>query len=270
MTMLQPTPAARFVRCLAIVVMAAGSSFLSLDMNNASAATLYSSPMTSPPLAAGNLVGQDGWTAHSGAGVIPIQVTSSGTLVDSDGGGTREDANVAITPITTGQTYYFGFDVSVNGPTGVDPTTVYFAHFKDTANDFTTRTFVTPFAGSDFTFGLSPSGSAPNVTWATGLSYGQTYRVVGSYANDTTLETRLWVDPVTELSTSIAATDSAAAAVSSFALRQASANNTQLITNLAVGTSFADVVNPVPEPSTLGILAAGFGLLAAARRRRAA
>ena len=235
----------------------------------ARAATLYSSPLTAPPLTAGNLVWQDGWAAHSGAGVIPIQVTSSGTLVDSNGGGTREDANVAITPIAAGQTYYFGFDVVVNGATGVDPTTVYFAHFKDTANDFTTRTFVTPFAGSDFPFALSPSSSTPSVSWATGLSYGQTYRVVGSYANDS-LETRLWVDPVTELSTSIAATDSAAAAVSSFALRQASANNTQLITNLAVGTSFADVVNPVPEPSMLGIAAAGFGLLAAARRRRAA
>lgn len=234
----------------------------------ARAASLYASSLTAPPLNAGNLVGQDGWAAHSGAGSVPIQVSNSGTLVDSNGGGAREDASVAFTPIATGQTYYFGFDVLVNGAAGVDPTTVYFAHFKDAGTDFTTRTFVTPFAGSDFTFGLSPSGSAPNVTWATGLSYGQTYRVVGSYANDT-FETRLWVDPVTELSTSIAATDSAAAAVSSFALRQASANNSQLITNLAVGTSFADVVNPVPEPSALGLAAAGFGLLAAARRRRA-
>ena len=157
----------------------------------------------------------------------------------------------------------------MNGATGVAPTNVYFAHFKDaaTGTDFTTRTFVTPFVGSDFTFGLSPSGSSPSVTWATGLSYGQSYRVVGSYVNDT-LETRLWVDPVTELSPSIVATDTAAAAVAAFGLRQATANSSQLITNLAVGTSFSDVINPVPEPTTLGLVAAGFGAMAAARRRR--
>lgn len=231
-----------------------------------SAATLYSSPMTAPPFTTGNLAGQDGWTAHSGTGV-PIQVGASGTVLDSTASGSREDANVAFTPIASGETYYFGFDVAVSGTSGVTPTNVYFAHFKDSAFDFTTRTFITAFGGADFTFGLSPAGSSPDVTWAAGLSYGQTYRVVGSYANDTQ-ETRLWVDPVTELSTSISALDSGVAAVEAFALRQATANTSQLITNLAVGTSFTDVVNPVPEPSSIALAGCGICLATAAYRRR--
>lgn len=235
-----------------------------LAMLRADAATLYSSPMTAPPLTAGNLVGQDGWTAHSGAGVVPIQVTAAGTLVDSNGGGTREDANVAFTPIAAGQTYYFGFDVAVNGGT----TQVYFAHFKDISTDFTTRTFVSPsLVGGDFVFGMSPAGSSPNVTWPSGQTFGQTYRLVGSYNADT-LECKLWVDPTSEASPSISAIDSAANAVSAFGLRQATADNTQLITNLAIGTSFSDVVNPVPEPSTFGLAAAALGIASFSARRR--
>ena len=99
------------------------------------------------------------------------------------------------------------------------------------------------------------------------MTYGETYRVVGSYSFDN-LETRLWVDPVNEASTSISATDSAAAAVAAFGLRQGTANSSQLISNLAVGTSFSDVVNPVPEPSA-GLLAwSAVGLLGGLRLRR--
>jgi hypothetical protein len=223
------------------------------------ATTLYSSPLTAPPLTSGDLVGQDGWVAHSGTGALAIQVGASGATL-AQGSGAREDANVSFTPIAAGQTYYFGFDVVVNG----GDTNVYFAHFKDVGSDFTTRTFVTPFAGSDFTFGLSPAGSAPDVTWATGLNFGESYRVIGSYTADTRL-TRLWVNPLNELSTSISFTDPAAAAVSAFALRQAGGNSTQLISNLAVGTTFAAVV---PEPSTIALAAMGLSLAGVAARRR--
>jgi hypothetical protein len=245
-------------------ILCAAVTAVALLSNRTEATTLYSSPLTAPPLTVGNLAGQDGWVAHSGAGAVPIQVGASGTTL-AQGSSSREDANVSFTPISAGETYFFGFDVVVNGGS----TAVYFAHFKDSATDFTVRTFVAPSTiGDDFLFGLSPSGSSPTVTWGTGLAFGSTYRVVGSYSADT-LENRLWVDPVSESSTFISATDSAAAAVSAFGLRQAGGDSTQLISNLAVGTSFSDVA-AVPEPSTIGLVAAGVGLASVGllRRRR--
>ena len=205
--------------------------------NQVQASVLYSDPLTAPPLNAGNLVGQDGWTAHSGGGSVPIQVGASGvTLVQ--GSGSREDASVAFTPISAGQTYYFGFDVVVTGGNS----NAYFAHFKDVATDFTVRTFVAPSTnGGDFSFGLSPDGSSPTNTWATGLTFGQTYRVVGAYSADTRLN-RLWVDPTSEVSTSLSAIDPVAAAVAAFALRQTAGNSTQLVSNLSVGTTWDSVM----------------------------
>ena len=141
------------------------ASVLSVS-NQVQASVLYSDPLTAPPLNAGNLVGQDGWTAHDGT-ANQIQVGGLGaTLVQ--GSGSREDANVAFTPISAGQTYYFGFDVVVTGGNS----NAYFAHFKDVTNDFTVRTFVAPSTnGGDFSFGLSPDGSSPTNTWATGLTF---------------------------------------------------------------------------------------------------
>ena len=216
------------------------ASVLSVS-NQVQASVLYSDPLTAPPLNAGNLVGQDGWTAHDGT-ANQIQVGGLGaTLVQ--GSGSREDANVAFTPISAGQTYYFGFDVVVTGGNS----NAYFAHFKDVTNDFTVRTFVAPSTnGGDFSFGLSPDGPSPTNTWATGLTFGQTYRVVGAYSADTRLN-RLWVDPTSEGSTSLSAIDPAAAAVAAFALRQTAGNSTQLVSNLSVGTTWDSVM---PNPGT--------------------
>lgn len=211
---------------------------------------------------AGDLVGQDGWAAHSAAGSVPIQVTSDGIIALEQGGGPREDANVAFGAIAAGQTYFFGLDVIVDA----DSANVYFAHFKDTGNDFTTRTFVTPFGGADFTFGLSAAGSSPDVTWATGLDFGTTYRLIGSYDADTQL-TQLWVDPTDIDSTSISFTDPAPNNVSAFALRQATnSTSTQMISNVYVGSSFEAALTGIPEPSTA--LLGGLGILALLRRRR--
>ena len=228
----------------------------------AQASVLYSNQLTAPPLNAGNLVGQDGWTAHGGT-ANQIQVGGSGaTLVQ--GSGSREDANVAFTPISAGQTYYFGFDVVVTGGN----TNAYFAHFKDAASDYTCRTFVTPSTnGGDFTFGLSPAGTSPEQTWAMGLTYGQTYRLVAALVADTK-ENRLWVDPTSEGSTSLSAIDPAASAVAAFALRQGPGNSTQLISNLVIATTF-DEVSVIPEPSTYALLLmTAAGTLWMARRRR--
>jgi hypothetical protein len=231
-------------------------SAVALTASVSTAAVLYQSPLTAPPLAAGNLVGQDGWVNHSGSANF-IQVGSTGATI-AHGSGSREDASVGITPISAGQTYYFGFDVVVTGSSE----SVYFAHFKDIGTDFTTRVFVAPATdGSDFTFGVSPAGSSASSTFATGFGFGTTNRVIGSYDADTR-EVKLWVNATAMGDASLSHIDPAPAAITAFALRQGGVNNTQVVSNLVVATSFGEVV---PEPATLGLLA-GAGILALRRR----
>jgi hypothetical protein len=225
----------------------------------AEAAVLYSSSMKAPPMNSGNLVGQDSWVAISGAGSTPIQVGASGTTL-VQGPNSREDAGRSFTAISAGQTYYFGFDVTVTGGNS----NVYFAHLADGGNSgFAARVFITASAGSDFTFGLS-GNSNTFVTWGTGLSFGTSYRVVGSYTQGSNV-TRLWVNPASESGTSITSTSSSSIAISSFHLRQASGNSSQLISNLAVATTF-DEVSLVPAPGAMALLGVA-GLLGARRRR---
>lgn len=64
---------------------------------------------------AGNLVGQDGWAAHSGAGNLPVQVTSGGVVTLAQGSGSREDVNQNVGEFTAGNTYYAGFILSNSG-----------------------------------------------------------------------------------------------------------------------------------------------------------
>jgi hypothetical protein len=212
---------------------------------------------------AGNIAGQNDWVAHNGAGSVPVQVATDGAVTLVQGAGSREDVNIAVTPITAGKTYFFGFDVVVTGGS----TNAYFAHFKDagTGTDFTVRTFITSFGGSDFTFGLSAAGSAPDVTWAQGLTFGDTYRVVGSYDADTR-ENRLWVNPTNISSTSISFVDPTANPVAAFALRQTTGNSTQVISNLIVSDDFTSAA--IPEPSMVALLLVGFGIVFRFIRRK--
>ena len=98
------------------------------------------------------------WATHSG--VAGDLLVSSGQAIVQHGA-PSEDANTDFGVFTAGALFY-GFDFSVADPGAVFGTdTEYFAHFKDTGTDFTSRLHVEgPLGGGNFTGGISGSSSA--------------------------------------------------------------------------------------------------------------
>ena len=227
----------------------------------ANASIMYSSALRAPPLISGGLAGQDSWTVSSGT-QNAIQVGSAGTTL-VNGSGPREDLTHALTQITTGQTYYVGFDVTVSGGANTDNATYFMAFNNGTS--YATRMFVTSATGSNFTLGLS--GNTNTVTaWGTGLTFGTSYRVVGSYTQGTNV-TKLWVNPTSAASTSITSTAGAATNINSILLRQDSGTSTELVSNMVVSTTFDEAATfpAIPAPGAVALI--GLAGLVARRRR---
>ena len=210
----------------------------------------------------GNLTDNAAWVAHSGT-VGLIQVSSGAiTLTDS----ATEDANISFATATSGE-LFAAFDFSVADPgsyTGTD--FEYFAHFRDDGTDYTSRIDIAAFSASGFRLGIAGSSSTADATWASDLTYGNTYTAVVGFSFTTGIST-LWIDPTVLGSTNVTSVADTVADFSSFAFRQSSATPNQSITidNLLVGTSFSQVV---PEPSAYAMLAGMFALASVMLRRR--
>jgi hypothetical protein len=219
----------------------------------AGAAVLLNEPFSYPD---GPLVGNDGWTAHSGAGNKPIMVTS-GFVTVQQSTGSGEDDNTTFAAQDPAAVTWFSMDVKVDGVVGTAAD--YFTHIMPAGTTYySARVHVSPpLAGGDFTFGLKAGSSSTLVTWPSDFSFGVTYKIVVNFDASTGNST-LWVDPVTEASPSIISTggftgDSEGA----IALRQSSpsgATLTEVIDNILVGQEFCDVVAcpTAVEPATWG------------------
>ena len=213
----------------------------------------------------GNLVGNSPssggtWANHSGSGNF-IQVTGEKAFLEH-GSGSREDANISFSSTTSG-TIYYAFDFSVTAD--VNLFDEYFAHFKDSGTDFTSRLHIDPATeGGDYTVGISGFSGAPDATVSPALGFGTTYRATVRFDFGTGIST-LWINAETEGDPGIDSAADTVPEINSFAFRQASSSESITVDNLVISTTFAET-NPIPEPATgfLGSLA----LLGLVRRRR--
>lgn len=216
------------------------------------------------------------WVGHDDPGSHPALVSGGKAVLNQFfGGGGHEDVSVPIGVQDAGALLFARFDFMLpsstnltgdplglnrgsDPPTPLDSNGLYFAHFKsdEPTTQFRARTgIVQPTSGGDFGLAINANGQnlGDGVTWATDLSFDTTYRAVISW-DGTTGESKLWLDPTEELSTSISHTVVPfGQQMEAFALRQ---NNDydgqQIIDDLVVATTFAEALAGSGfEPPTL-------------------
>jgi hypothetical protein len=184
----------------------------------------------------GSLVGNSTWANESGtAGDFLI---SSGKAVIQHGA-PSEDVKIAFDS-GTGDVYV-GFDFSVDdlGAPFSGSDNEYFAHI-----DFKARLDVQAGAnGGDFTVGIISGPKTTEVSWATDLTFGQTYRAILKF-DQVTGVAQLWVNPTESSDTSISGSEFGAATVKNFGLRQSdsSEDETVRLDDLMIGKTFNDVL----------------------------
>ncbi len=194
------------------------------------------------------------WSTHSGttgevgvvSGRVNLQYPAS------------EDVNRLIPgqPYTSGSStkLYVSFTVNFSSaPTGVGD---YFAHVKGSStSNYRSKVFAFGNGAGGagfFRLGLSCSANSPAVTNTTVLTTNTDYRIYLAYTCSNGV-VQLWIDPTSELSSSVTATDAvAASSIIAFALRQDTGIGVLEIDDLRVGTSFADVFDaPVTNPPVI-------------------
>ena len=213
----------------------------------------------------GSLVPNGGWANHSGT--VGDLLVSGGQAV-AQHGTPSEDANKSFAPV--GGVIYYGISFSVDdlGHAYAGTDNEYFAHFKTGFNFSARLDIVEAPDGGSFSVGIASDESTADATWPADLTYGTTYRAVVKYDQDAN-QAELWIDPLLETNPSVFGEDrpDPGDSVVTFALRQSdsSENETVRIDGLVVGTTFGDVVAPVPEPASFLLLS--LGALAFLRRR---
>lgn len=201
-----------------------------------------------------NPSGTSPWQHHSptSTNFFEVQVIGGKALISQTN---AEDVNAVLTnsPFgpTSGVTLYAGFTVNFSALPSVAGE--YFAHFKDSGSTFRAKVFASRTDAATNMFRLSIANAANSATFgqvAQDLSLDTTYTVVIRY-DCATGESELWVNPTSEASPSVTATDPPLTMVTtSFALRESSGMGTLFVDDLKVAGSFAEVFTaPTIQPS---------------------
>ncbi len=261
---------------LSLVLIAVGAC--ALIIQNAHATLLFSEAFNYNAGALGGNVnpGSSTWTGgNSGLNIVSGNLTYAG-LADQ-GGNELQISNAAagtsyitFANQTSGQIYYsFLFN-----PTTADSGNNYFTAMNPGTS--------VPNGGSDaidvyyYSSGkIELRANAQSATAGTGtaLTLGTTYFIVEEI--DLTAKTAsLWIDPSSSTfgGTAPTATASlsglAATAIDNVGFKAQSATGVYLVDNLLIGTTWADVTQPVPEPATFALAGLGMLGLVLARRMR--
>jgi hypothetical protein len=205
-----------------------------------------------------------GWSAHSGAGNIPIQVVSPGLVYNNyppsgignaaeivSGSGSREDVNKAFTA-QSGGSIYEGFMVNVTSAT---PAGEYFIHFsKDTLSTtyFRGKVFVKSDGASNIAFGIAKGNNADTVYTDYLYTTGSTYLIIMEYlfnSGSSDDAVNLWIDPtltggppIPDLTQTDASEDPSN--LGTIALRQSGTNGPVLfIDGIRIGTTWETITS---------------------------
>lgn len=206
------------------------------------------------------------WINHSGT-ALQLDVQSGMLNVTET---ESEDAHANFTSPGAGNTAWAGVDVNFSGlPSGIGN---YFLHFSDGGtSNFRGKVFATTSgaAAGFYRIGITNSANAPSeVIVNADLALGTTYRVLFSTAVDTNLSSVEVVGQGTA-SDVAAATPTALTAINfRQSLSSGAGMGTLKADNVIVGTTRDDVLNPVPEPTTVFALGLGAAALAIRLRRK--
>jgi hypothetical protein len=251
---------------------------------------------------AGNVNGDNGGTGWSGAWVSStspvyatvvtgttlsyaggsISVGGSGTALNITGGSDGA-LNRSFVGTASGSEIYFSFLFQAVAGSGDEFFHFYLGDSADRFNSGGIGDFYT--AAGDTHFGARVNNGTTDTTTASSVSYtlGATYLLVGRLSTDGATgaageidQVQLWVNPTSLTPGTASATVNASigltlAALDVFSTRTVNFAGTDqiLIDELKIGTDFASVVTPVPEPSAAALATVG-GMVVLFRRRKSA
>lgn len=211
----------------------------------------------------GDLLTNNGWTAHSGVGNQSIDVgTSNGLLYAgyNDGASsitgltpgnaanldnTGEDVNKAFTTVpATGSTIYYSFLLNVTNANAGN-----FIHLSPTSTATQVgRVYVKPSsidAANKFNIGISNTTTAVYATTPTELNLNTTYLVIVKYDNSSTGAMSLWIKssgiPASETAAGpaeVSTTSSGNASIDRICLRQFNASQNETVDALYVSSTW--------------------------------
>jgi hypothetical protein len=200
------------------------------------------------------------WSTIPPGTAFQVQVTNGLAYLNHTN---TEDLGASLTngPYFSSNAVVFYTSFTVNFSFLPSPSGNYFEHLKSSASDtvnFRARVFANTAnaAAGKFRLGIANNSAAISGQFPQDLDTNTTYTVVTRF-NSGTGETVLWVNPVSEGSTYVAATDaSATGTIGGVALREDTGMGDLAMGPLKIGTSFSDVLTvtvPTAEPLQIGL-----------------